>query len=241
ISAASLLINERTIAITAAIPMTKVEYTLVMASTPIFSPYVVLGVEPTKLEIIVETPFPIKERPSPESFVRSFPTILLVTKRCPICSGTSTKAAGRIMRIQDQSNLIAYSSGIPIQEASSTDDKSKIPKLHAMIYPAMIPNNIGMILRKPRNVTQKTIVIINVNAATLASVTLMDPSAGASASGIQPAISAAVGTSSNPITAIIAPMAAGGKMTSIQLVPTRRINSPISVNTIPTARNPPKA
>src|SRR5699024_8012899 len=113
----------------------------------------------------------------------------------------------------------------------STDDKSKIPKLHAMIYPAMIPNNIGMILRKPRNVTQNTIVIINVNAATLASVTLMDQSAGASASGIQPAISAAVGTSSNPITAIIAPMAAGGKMTSIQLVPTRRINSPISVLT----------
>src|SRR5690606_7895316 len=51
--AANLPQKDKRIAITAAPPITQVEYTRVMARTPMFSPYVVFGVEPTKLEIIV--------------------------------------------------------------------------------------------------------------------------------------------------------------------------------------------
>src|SRR5699024_4409197 len=132
-SAASFPMKESTIAMTAAIPMTKVEYTLVIASTPIFSPYVVLGVEPTKLEIIVETPFPMKERSSLRCFVKSPQTIFPTTNRCPICSEKRKRDADKIRIILDQSNLMVYNSGITIQEASSSKDKSRMPKLQAMM------------------------------------------------------------------------------------------------------------
>src|SRR5699024_2765117 len=76
IIAANLPTNDRTIAITAAKPIIQVEYTLVIANTPIFSPYVVFGVEPNKLESIVETPFPASDRSRPGSLVKSLLTIL---------------------------------------------------------------------------------------------------------------------------------------------------------------------
>ena len=42
---------------------------------------------------------------------------------------------------------------------------------------------------------------------------------GSTSSAVRPAIPAAVGISSSPMTATIAPIDAGGKITSIQLVP----------------------
>jgi len=63
-----------------------------------FSPYVVVGHEPVKPEIIVEIPSPSNDLWRPGSLVKSFPTILLVTNKWPICSERTTKAAGaRIM------------------------------------------------------------------------------------------------------------------------------------------------
>src|SRR5699024_3854794 len=105
-SAANFPKKDKMIAITAAIPIIHVDYTLVIASTPMFSPEVVFGVEPKKLEMIVEIPFPNKERSSPGSFVKSLFTILLVTNKWPICSGIITSAAGKIMKMDDQSIFI---------------------------------------------------------------------------------------------------------------------------------------
>src|SRR5699024_11955942 len=85
-SAANLPQNDRNIAMIAANPMIHVEYTLVIANTPMFSPYVVFGVEPTKLDIIVEIPFQNMERSSPVYFVRSLLTMFTVMIRLPISS-----------------------------------------------------------------------------------------------------------------------------------------------------------
>src|SRR5699024_3244468 len=98
ITADNLPENDKIIAKMAAAPMTNVEYTRVIANTPMFSPYVVFGVEPKKLDIIVDTPLPINDRSSPGSFVKSLPTMLLVTNKCPICSGSRTSAAGKIIK-----------------------------------------------------------------------------------------------------------------------------------------------
>ena len=83
----------------AAPPMTHVEKTRVMARTPMFSPYVVFGVEPKKPEMIVERPLPKIERSRPGSFVRLWPTMLPVTIRWPMCSAMTTSEAGRMMRM----------------------------------------------------------------------------------------------------------------------------------------------
>jgi hypothetical protein len=53
------------IAITAAPPITQTLYTLVIAITPIFSPYVVLGGAPNKPATEVATPSPSMERCRP--------------------------------------------------------------------------------------------------------------------------------------------------------------------------------
>src|SRR5690625_56096 len=109
-----------------------------------------------------------------------------------------------------------------------------------MTYPETIPSKIGIIFKNPRNVTQKTIVMSNVSSATSAlvgSIVQFSSPAGA----IQPAISAATGTSSNPITATIAPIAAGGKTMSIQSVPASLTITPTAVKTTPTSKNPPSA
>src|SRR5699024_9146141 len=106
ISAAHFPQNDLILARPATPPIIQVEYTRVIASTPIFSPYVVLGVDPSKLEIIVDIPLPISERSRPGSLTRSFFTIFPVTTRWPICSGMSTIAAGKMMSISAQLNFI---------------------------------------------------------------------------------------------------------------------------------------
>src|SRR5699024_5890148 len=129
-----------------------------------------------------------------------------------------------------------------IHAASLTADRSRIPKSAAIIYPEIIPIKIGMIFRKPRKVTQQIIVMTNVSSATVASVGSIVQVAGSTPScGIQPDIPAATGTSSSPITATIAPIAAGGKIISNQVVPATFTIHATKVKTIPTAKNPPKA
>src|SRR5699024_5470428 len=105
-SAANFPQQDKMTAITAAIPVVDLEDTLVLASAPLPPPQVALGGEPTKLEIMVDIPFPNKQRSRPGSFVKSLLTILLVTNKWPICSGIITSAAGKIIKMDDQSIFI---------------------------------------------------------------------------------------------------------------------------------------
>ena len=57
-------------------------------------------------------------------------------------------------------------------------------------------------------------------------------------SPVSPAMEAAVGASSRPMTAMMEPMAAGGKMTSIHLVPTARMMSEKRMNSRPNTMKP---
>ena len=57
----------------------------------------------------------------------------------------------------------------------------------------------------------------------------------------KPDISNASGASSKPMTATTAPIAAGGKMTSIQFVPTLPTTKDKMINDIPKAIKPPCA
>ena len=79
IRAVSFPIKEQIMDSTAAPPMTYTLYTLVMAITPIFSPYVVVGTEPIKPETMVEKLSANKERCRPGSLIKSLPTIFPVT------------------------------------------------------------------------------------------------------------------------------------------------------------------
>ena len=99
IKAAILPIKEKIIAKTAAPPITYTLNTRVMAKTPIFSPYVVFGVAPKKPERMLAIPSPNNERSSPGSFMRSRPTMLLVTTKWPTCSANTTNKAGIIIKI----------------------------------------------------------------------------------------------------------------------------------------------
>src|SRR5699024_3698011 len=107
------------------------------------------------------------------------------------------------------------------------------------MYPEIIPNKIGIIFKKPRMVTQNIMVINKVSNETIAEAVSLVQSAPASDRAIQPAIYVAVGTSSSAMTATIAPIAVGGKITSIQDVPANLMIIPTTVNTIPPIRNPP--
>ena len=60
-------------------------------------------------------------------------------------------------------------------------------------------------------------------------------------SPVSPAIFAAVGMSSSPMTATIAPIEAGGKITSIQLVPIVWTMKLTIQKTMPTTMKPPSA
>src|SRR5699024_9634998 len=98
--------EDKMIAITAEMPLILREYTHVIDRTPMFSPAVVFRVEPKKLEMIVDIRLQNKERSTPGSFVISLFTIFLVTNKWPICSGIITSAAGKIMKMDDQSIFI---------------------------------------------------------------------------------------------------------------------------------------
>ena len=88
--------------------------------------------------------------------------------------------------------------------------------------------------RKPRKATEANTVMARVSTDTM-----MVVESGVSA--VRPAMPAAVGMSSSPMTATMAPIAAGGKITSIQLVPMARTMSPTMQKTTPTTMKPPSA
>ncbi|MPN59353.1 hypothetical protein SDC9_207074 [bioreactor metagenome] len=124
--------------------------------------------------------------------------------------------------------------GAANQAAFAMPDKSTKPKPAASAYPPSTPTKIGMIAIKPRNTTEPRIVITRVKIETVITF-------GSKVFAVKPAISAATGASSRPITATMAPIAAGGKTTSIHLVPiTLRLSATI-VKIAPTAMKPPKA
>ena len=106
--------------------------------------------------------------------------------------------------------------------------------VYNIIDSRIIPISIGIIAKKPRNKIWANRVI-----AKVAMEMVMATVSGSLA--VRPAIPAAVGINSRPITATIAPIAAGGKMKSIQLVPTARIMIPTRTKTAPTAIKPPNA
>ena len=64
---------------------------------------------------------------------------------------------------------------------------------------------------------------------------------GSASASVSPAIFAAVGMSSSPMTATIAPMEAGGKITSIQPVPMAWMMKLTRQKTTPTTMKPPSA
>ena len=49
--------------------------------------------------MIVDKPSPKSDLLSPGSLDKSFPTMLLVTTKWPTCSATTTKVAGKIVKI----------------------------------------------------------------------------------------------------------------------------------------------
>ena len=95
----------------------------------------------------------------------------------------------------------------------------------------MTPNSTGMMARKPLKATEPTTVTARVNMETRTLSMLMF-------SPVSPAMEAAVGASSRPMTAMMEPMAAGGKMTSIHLVPTARMMSEKRMNSRPNTMKP---
>ena len=88
--------------------------------------------------------------------------------------------------------------------------------------------------RKPLKATEAKIVMASVASETnIAVLSVLSP--------VRPAMPAAVGMSSRPMTATMAPIEAGGKMTSIQPVPAARTSRPTRQKTMPTQMKPPSA
>ena len=111
--------------------MTHTLYTFVIAMTPIFSPYVVLGVAPNRPDSTLEQPSANRERSSPGSFIKSRPTIFPVTIRWPMCSVKTTKAAGAIMAMASILKVGAENWGTANQGALMTGVMSTIPRMKA--------------------------------------------------------------------------------------------------------------
>ena len=89
----------------------------------------------------------------------------------------------------------------------------------------------GIIAKNPLKATELITATAKVAKETVIAL-------GSAISAVKPAIEAATGANSNPITAAIAPIAAGGKRTLIQLVPTNLINSANKQKVKPKAINP---
>ena len=90
---------------------------------------------------------------------------------------------------------------------------------------------MGIMLIKPLKATEPITPTASVNIETAILLpTILSP--------VRPAMPAAVGASSRPITAMIAPMAAGGKITSIHLVPTIWMIKEKSINNKPKTMKP---
>ncbi|MNJ52241.1 hypothetical protein D3C77_475660 [compost metagenome] len=97
-----------------------------------------------------------------------------------------------------------------------------------------------MILGKPRNRTAPSTVTPRVTSESIICVELgLQALVGSEL--IRPAIPAATGINSRPISATIAPIAAGGNTTSIHLVPANLIISAIAMKIRPVTIKAPSA
>ena len=136
--AANLGEKENRIANPAAIRTTSGSYTFVSASTPVFSPYVVLAGAPKSAAMIVARPSPRSVRWSPGSLMKFFPTVEDMAETSPICSTIVASAMGMIVITEVISRDASPSDsaqkavwfqwmGSPIQPASFTAVKSTRP------------------------------------------------------------------------------------------------------------------
>lgn len=137
-----------------------------------------------------------------------------------------------IQEKMDSSNNELLEKQQALLNATRDDLQNKISELTAQI--SNIEGRIGIMERKPRNATEAKMVIAKVAIDTIIVVE-------SGVFSVRPAIFAAVGISSRPITATIAPMAAGGKITLIHSVPTLCTMRPMIQNIRPTAIKPPRA
>ena len=74
-----------------------------MASTAVFSPYVVFAGPPSKALAMVATPSPRTVRCNPGSFMKSLPHTVLLALMSPKCSINVTIARGTSIRIAETS------------------------------------------------------------------------------------------------------------------------------------------
>ena len=79
----------------------------------------------------MEQPSANRERSSPGSFIRSRPTMLPVTIRWPICSVSTTSAAGAIMAMASMLKVGAENWGTANQGALMTGVISTMPRKNA--------------------------------------------------------------------------------------------------------------
>ena len=205
-----------------------------MAITPMFSPYVVVGTDPINPDNIVEKLSANNERCNPGSSIRFLPTTSPVTIWCPICSDAITNNTGIIIRMASILNFGAWKLGIEIKLASSTGEKSTIPTATAVKYPATTAIRIGITLK---NFLKHTLPITATPSVTANTITLL----GLITSSSSPAVLAADEDSSSPIRATTGPMAADGSTISIHFVPNFLMIRASKHPQNPTATNPPHA
>lgn len=162
--------------------------------------------------------------------------MLLVTTKWLTCSATTTKVAGKIVKIAFKLGLAICICGNTKRLASFTCVKSTSPKKQLTKYPVTIPINIGITFKNPLNNTEAKITVIIVIIETNTHVgfkTLeFDKPTG------KPAISAAVGANSNPIIVTIAPIEAGGNNFLIHPVPTKPTMIAMVANNNPDTTKP---
>ena len=88
--------NEIIIVIIAANPITHTDATLVIPTTDVFSPYVVLAGPPISPDVNVAKPSPSKVLSNPGSLSKFLPIMLLNAIWSPTCSAIVTNAIGNI-------------------------------------------------------------------------------------------------------------------------------------------------
>ena len=170
--------NENKMAKHAAKRTTLGSNTRVSASTPVFSPYVVLAGAPKSEASIVARPSPSSVRCSPGSTMKLRLHVELMAETSPICSIIVANANGMMVMIavmaSPESNpgpnsantVLSHSSGSPTQSASATAEKSTSPIMKANTYDTMTPMRMGMILIIPRPHTLHTTIAASATRAT---------------------------------------------------------------------------
>ena len=142
ITAANFGQNEKQIANTAAMRITRGSNTLVSASTPVFSPYVVLAGAPKSEARIVARPSPRSVRCRPGSAMKLRLTVELMAEMSPMCSIMVASASGMIVMtavmaspasklLESAKTVFSKVTGRPTQGAAATPEKSTSPSATA--------------------------------------------------------------------------------------------------------------